>query len=615
MDAGAKRSWTSGFGLGMRMSVGRPGSVGALALAACVATPMALVMRAEGVVTIRTIAVSGDPAPGLPGLTMAQVLDPRINELGRTIYQVRLAGTGVTTSNDGALISDRLGATSIVLRESDPAPGTSSTINGISTAAFNASGRIAVAAAITNALNTVPTSIGVFVEDQTGVLALLARDDPAASPNYFTFPGLVGITGSGATAWSTPTVYGVPLVSQPLALGSVSVYPGSQPGGVRYDSSTAAPGGGLPAGSTLRIGSALAVNASGRVVFKAEAGVVGTAASTWRVGLFTDRAGPLERIALLGEQIPGAPTGQVWRDFSSDMLIGPGGADADVVFVGRGTGGGLVNGADTGIYLSTAVGGSPQVVPLVLSGQAVPGVSGAAIGEIHGRLNRDSAGTITFLASLRGQAPDVTPLNNAAIAEVSRTGAVEILVREGEAAPGTSAGVVFGVLGEPRTNAAGRTAFTAYLRGPSVTGATRQALFATTRDGRVVKVARTGDAVTIPGRGVRVIRNIIFDHDAGDTGFSQYTSGGTLIFRLDFTDTTHAIVAADINCTADFDGGAAVGTPDGGVTLDDLLYYLQIFDAGDPGADVDDGGGTGRRDGAVTIADLLYYLLRYEAGC
>lgn len=68
-------------------------------------------------------------------------------------------------------------------------------------------------------------------------------------------------------------------------------------------------------------------------------------------------------------------------------------------------------------------------------------------------------------------------------------------------------------------------------------------------------------------------------------------------------------------CVADFDDGSGTGTPDGGVTIDDLLFYLQVFEAGAIAADVDDGSSTGTRDGGVTIDDLLYYLTRFEAGC
>lgn len=68
-------------------------------------------------------------------------------------------------------------------------------------------------------------------------------------------------------------------------------------------------------------------------------------------------------------------------------------------------------------------------------------------------------------------------------------------------------------------------------------------------------------------------------------------------------------------CVADVDNGTGAGTPDGGVTIDDLLYFLVIFEAGSLDADVDDGSGTGTLDGGVTIDDLLYFLLRFEAGC
>lgn len=68
-------------------------------------------------------------------------------------------------------------------------------------------------------------------------------------------------------------------------------------------------------------------------------------------------------------------------------------------------------------------------------------------------------------------------------------------------------------------------------------------------------------------------------------------------------------------CIADFDDGSGTGTPDGGVTIEDLLYYLTIFDTGDIAADVDDGSFSGTRDGGVTIDDLLYFLFRFDAGC
>lgn len=68
-------------------------------------------------------------------------------------------------------------------------------------------------------------------------------------------------------------------------------------------------------------------------------------------------------------------------------------------------------------------------------------------------------------------------------------------------------------------------------------------------------------------------------------------------------------------CIADIDDGSGSGDCDGGVTIDDLLFYLAAFEAGGLQADIDDGSSTGTPDGGVTIDDLLYYLIRFENGC
>ncbi len=84
------------------------------------------------------------------------------------------------------------------------------------------------------------------------------------------------------------------------------------------------------------------------------------------------------------------------------------------------------------------------------------------------------------------------------------------------------------------------------------------------------------------------------------------------------SDANTDIAAGDsgsVACVADVDDGSGTGTPDGGVTIDDLLYYLNIFNAGSIAADVDDGSGTGITDGGVTIDDLLYFLTRFNSGC
>lgn len=53
---------------------------------------------------------------------------------------------------------------------------------------------------------------------------------------------------------------------------------------------------------------------------------------------------------------------------------------------------------------------------------------------------------------------------------------------------------------------------------------------------------------------------------------------------------------------------------DGGITIEDLLTYLALYDAGDLRADLDDGLGHGRHDGGVGIEDLLYFQRAFDAG-
>jgi hypothetical protein len=71
------------------------------------------------------------------------------------------------------------------------------------------------------------------------------------------------------------------------------------------------------------------------------------------------------------------------------------------------------------------------------------------------------------------------------------------------------------------------------------------------------------------------------------------------------------------SCPADLDDGSGVGIPDGGVDINDLLYFLAAFEAGNAHADLDNDGdpSIGTPDGGVDINDLLFFLARFQSGC
>ncbi len=91
---------------------------------------------------------------------------------------------------------------------------------------------------------------------------------------------------------------------------------------------------------------------------------------------------------------------------------------------------------------------------------------------------------------------------------------------------------------------------------------------------------------------------------------AQAVNVGTQGYALVVTGGVHENL-----CPADLDDGTGTGTPDGGVTLDDLLYFLGLFEAGDFNADLDDGSSTNAPDGGITIDDLIYFIARFELGC
>jgi len=98
--------------------------------------------------------------------------------------------------------------------------------------------------------------------------------------------------------------------------------------------------------------------------------------------------------------------------------------------------------------------------------------------------------------------------------------------------------------------------------------------------------------------------------------FFAATQGGHYLVRVGGRGPARGTgTLAITGCPADIDDGSGTGTRDGGVTIDDLLYYLHLFGLGLVAADFDDGSGTGARDGGVTLDDLLYFLNAYQQGC
>lgn len=120
---------------------------------------------------------------------------------------------------------------------------------------------------------------------------------------------------------------------------------------------------------------------------------------------------------------------------------------------------------------------------------------------------------------------------------------------------------------------------------------------------------------------------VMFATASGTTGASRLDETGVLPAGTYHFVYDLSLVAEDgesdrdftlkflVPCPADVDDGTGSGEPDGGVSIEDILYYLVQFEVGDESADLANSNGELGPDGAVTVEDLLYYLDRFEAGC
>lgn len=85
-------------------------------------------------------------------------------------------------------------------------------------------------------------------------------------------------------------------------------------------------------------------------------------------------------------------------------------------------------------------------------------------------------------------------------------------------------------------------------------------------------------------------------------------------------DRSEAVMWTRTHCPADLDNDANLSngaTLDDAVDINDLIFFLQAFEAGSPFADLDNDSDPiqSETDGAITIEDLLYFLSLFEAGC
>jgi hypothetical protein len=178
----------------------------------------------------------------------------------------------------------------------------------------------------------------------------------------------------------------------------------------------------------------------------------------------------------------------------------------------------------------------------------------------------NNAGQTAFVAFLTGDGVDST--NNRGIWS-ERAGALQMLVRTGTQAPGTPAGVRFNTFGPPSLNAAGQVMFAARLVGSGVNADNDLGIWATDADGSLTLIVRTGELLEVAPTDFRTIRSLVLAEGSGngDGRPSGFNDLGQIVFIATFTDSTGGVLVSNVAAIPEPAALTLVGIALSGVTV------------------------------------------------
>jgi hypothetical protein len=336
---------------------------------------------------------------------------------------------------------------------------------------------------------------------------------------------------------------------------------------------------GTPASAKFATFTPPVLDALGKAAFlgQLQTGVGGVNSSS-DSGIWSESAGALSLVAREGQQAPGAPTDADFSAFSplsvnadgeltfnASLVVGAGGVTASNNSAVWSSGGGslamvvrkgqAITGAATGLNIaitaasslnrtgqvalrSPVIGGGSGIwklvngamAPVIKSGDQAPGTdAGVTFTSFSAVAKLNSAGLTAFRGLLEG--PGVSNETNGSGIWVERNNAVALVARRGNSAP--IAGLKFLNIGEPTINQRGQTAFLAALTGPGVDATNNDALWAE-KDNVLSLVARAGTQAPLAPVGAKfnAFGEPLFNGDS-DVAFTASLVGGGLVATND----------------------------------------------------------------------------------
>ena len=580
----------------------RPASQRCVICASVMTICIGIVSSALGdTITFRTVALTGDPAPGTALDVDFSIFfgDPVIDGAGHSAFMARLTGPDVDDSNDDGLWSEGAGSLALLVREGDQAPGLP---EGVLFAPCNVEflcppviNDVGDTAFIID-LSDLGNSIWVH---RSGSLNLVARTGsqapglPAGVNFVFISKPVLNdagqmafssyLEGPGVDATNDNAVWSERLGSVALVARLGDQAPGALKGVVFGDGSHQL--------------SSFAVGGAGQTPMKAYLsgpGVIpgsgGNAQGIWSGG-----PGSLELVARAGDPAPGLGEAVYFDTFTNALINGAGQTSFFAKLIGPD-----VDDINDGSIWSEGPGSHVMVAR---EGSQAPGTAeGANFLSLTPGAVLNGAGQTAFAASLIGAGVDQT--NNIGVWSEG-SGSLALVARKGSPAPGTAAGVTFtSIFPGPVMNGAGRVAFTAWLTGEGVDSSNNCGVWAEDRNGLLTLVIREGDQLEVAPGDVRTVLSVFMT--SGEAALSgsedgrvmNFNDAGQLAFRVIFTDFSGGILVSSFSTPGDLDGDGVVGAGDLIILLGD---WGPCADCGDCPADLNG-------DCTVGATDLIILL-------
>jgi len=516
----------------------------AVGLILSAATVCVVSHSARSAITYDKIALTGDAVPGAaPGVTFSSFGSINvINDAGQVSFVAFLTGTGVNGFNNSGLYSGTSASLGQVAREGSQAPGAAAGVNFsiFDTPVINNAGQTAFLGTLTGTGVIVANNKGVFSE-AGGSLGLVARGGSAApgtpagvnftsnfSELLFNNAGQAAfrnvLAGTGVDSTNNSAIFSQGSGTLDLVARGGDAAPGTGPG------------------VNFTIFESPVMNNAGQAAFMTVLTGTGVDSTNDRA-IFSEAGGTLGLVARKGDTAPGAGPG--WR-FS--YLYTPAINDlGQTAFTAN-----MIN-TDAGTTYEAAIfseaGGTLGVV--ARESDTAPGTGAQFNGFFNPVIN--NTGQTAFLSGLIGTGV-VSTNNNGIFSEFG--GTLGLVAREGDAAPGTEPGVIFGgttyTFTLPVLNDAGQTAFIANLTGAGVTSSSDKGIFATDMDGVLQLIAREGDlfdvdpdTVGVDNRTISIV-NLVEDAGGSDGRSTSFNNNGQLVFRLVFTDGSQGVFIANV---------------------------------------------------------------------